>query len=38
VQSLKEAEFLAPSAPHHRHRAAQRRLIITERDERLMEQ
>jgi hypothetical protein len=44
VQSLAEAEFLAPD-PHlatdedrRRHRHAQRRLLIAERDERLMQQ
>jgi hypothetical protein len=44
VQSLAEAEFLAPPSrlitdeDRRRHRQAQRRLIIAEHDERLMEQ
>jgi hypothetical protein len=42
VESLEEAEFLAPplslvtDEDRHRHRQAQRRLVIAERDERLM--
>jgi hypothetical protein len=44
VESLEEAEFLAPPPPlltdadHARHRQEQRRLAIAERDERLMQQ
>jgi hypothetical protein len=44
VQSLVEVEFLAPpmrlitDEDHRRHCQAQRRLIIAERDEHLMEQ
>jgi hypothetical protein len=42
VDSLEEAEFLPPpprlldNEDHHRHRQAQRRLAIAERDEQLM--
>jgi hypothetical protein len=44
VESFEEAEFLAPplclvdDEDHHRHRQAQRRLAIVERDEQLMRQ
>jgi hypothetical protein len=44
VESLEEVEFLAPpphlvdDEDHHRHRQAQRRLAIAERDEKLMRQ